>query len=31
MDTVHIDRVDGSWVPDLGARLDSPSILYGEA
>ncbi|MFB3050185.1 MAG: pantoate--beta-alanine ligase [Acidimicrobiia bacterium] len=31
MDTVHIDRVDGSWVPDLGARLDSPSILYREA
>ena len=31
LDTVHIDRVDGSWVPDLGARLDSPSILYGEA
>jgi len=31
MDTVHIDRVDGSWVPDLGARLDSPSMLYGEA
>ena len=31
MDTVHIDRVDGSWVPDLGARLDRPSILYGEA
>jgi pantoate--beta-alanine ligase len=30
-DTVHIDRVDGSWVPDLGARLDRPSILYGEA
>ncbi len=31
MDTVHIDRVDGSWVPDLDARLDRPSILYGEA
>ena len=31
MDTVHIDRVDGSWVPDLGSRLDRPSILYGEA
>jgi len=31
MDTVHIDRVDGSWVPDLGARLDGPSILNGEA
>ncbi|MCH8990316.1 MAG: pantoate--beta-alanine ligase [Acidobacteria bacterium] len=31
MDTVHIDRVDGTWVPDLGSRLDRPSILYGEA
>ncbi|MCZ6462223.1 MAG: pantoate--beta-alanine ligase [Actinobacteria bacterium] len=31
LDTVHIDRVDGSWVADLGARLDRPSILYGEA
>ncbi len=31
LDTVHIDRVDGSWVPDLGARLDRPSILYGGA
>lgn len=31
MDNVHIDLVDGSWVPDLGSRLDRPSILYGEA
>jgi pantoate--beta-alanine ligase len=31
LDNVHIDRVDGGWVPDVGIRLDGPSILYGEA
>ncbi|GMQ85430.1 MAG: pantoate--beta-alanine ligase [Acidimicrobiia bacterium] len=31
IDCVHIDRVGETWVPDLGFRLDHPSILYGEA
>ncbi|MCL1692356.1 MAG: pantoate--beta-alanine ligase [Actinomycetia bacterium] len=31
LDNVHIDRVDGGWVPDVGIRLDEPSILYREA
>lgn len=31
LDNVHIDRNGGGWVPDLGVRLDAPSILYGEA
>jgi len=31
LDNVHIDRIDGGWVPDAGIRLDGPSILYREA
>jgi len=31
LDNVHIDRIDGGWVPDVGIRLDGPSILYREA
>ncbi len=31
LDNVHIDRTDAGWVPDLGNRLDVPSILYEEA
>ena len=31
LDNVHIDRIGGGWVPDVGIRLDEPSILYGEA
>lgn len=31
LDNVHIDRIDGGWVPDVGIRLDGPSILYQEA
>jgi len=31
LDNVHIDRIDGGWVPDVGFGLDEPSILYGEA
>ena len=31
LDNVHIDWIDGGWVPDVGIRLDEPSILYGEA
>jgi len=29
IDNVHIDRVDDTWVPDPGIRLEGPSILYG--
>jgi pantoate--beta-alanine ligase len=31
LDNVHFDRIDGVWVPDVGLRLDGPSILYREA
>jgi pantoate--beta-alanine ligase len=31
IDNVHIDSAGDRWVPDLGRRLDGPSILYGEA
>ncbi len=31
LDNVHIDRIDGGWIPDVGIRLDEPSILYREA
>ncbi len=31
LDNVHFDRVDGGWIPDVGIRLDEPSILYREA
>jgi len=31
LDNVHIDRSNGGWVPDVGIRLDGPSILYREA
>lgn len=31
LDNVHIDRIDAEWVPDVGIRLDEPSILYREA
>jgi pantoate--beta-alanine ligase len=31
LDNVHIDRTDAGWVPDVGVRLDEPSILYREA
>lgn len=31
LDNVHIDRIDAGWVPDVGIRLDGPSILYREA
>ncbi|MEA2010634.1 MAG: pantoate--beta-alanine ligase [Actinomycetota bacterium] len=31
LDNVHIDQIDGGWVPDVGIRLDGPSILYREA
>jgi pantoate--beta-alanine ligase len=30
LDNVHIDRIEGEWVPDVGVRLDTPSILYKE-
>lgn len=30
IDNVHIDSAGDRWVPDLGRRLDRPSILYGE-
>jgi pantoate--beta-alanine ligase len=31
LDNVHFDRIGGGWVPDVGIRLDGPSILYREA
>jgi pantoate--beta-alanine ligase len=31
LDNVHIDQIDSGWVPDVGVRLDEPSILYREA
>ncbi len=31
LDNVHIDRTDAGWVPDVGIRLEGPSILYREA
>ncbi|MGB5531577.1 MAG: pantoate--beta-alanine ligase [Acidimicrobiia bacterium] len=31
LDNVHIDRLEGGWVPDVGTRLREPSILYREA
>ncbi len=31
IDNVHIDSAGDRWVPDLGSRLDGPSILYEEA
>ena len=30
LDNVHIDWIDGKWVPDVGVRLEVPSILYKE-
>ena len=30
LDNIHIDRIDGRWVPDVGARLGETSILYKE-
>ncbi len=31
LDNVHIDLTDTGWTPDVGVRLDEPSILYREA
>jgi pantoate--beta-alanine ligase len=31
IDNVHIDSAGDRWAPDLGWRLDEPSILYGES
>lgn len=31
LDNVHVDLIDGGWIPDVGVRLDGPSILYKEA
>jgi pantoate--beta-alanine ligase len=31
LDNIHIDPYDGGWLPDIGIRLDEPSILYREA
>ena len=31
LDNIHIDQAERDWVPDLGARLREPSILYQEA
>lgn len=31
LDNIHIDDLDGVWVPDVGVRLDKPSILYKES
>lgn len=31
LDNIHIDSDEGGWVPDVGTRLDEPSILYREA
>ena len=31
LDNVHFDRIGAEWVPDVGIRLDGPSILYREA
>ncbi len=31
IDNVHIDSGGDRWVPDLGVRLDHPSVLYEEA
>ncbi len=30
LDNIHIDRIDGRWVPDVGVRLNDTSILYKE-
>ncbi|MEA3501801.1 MAG: pantoate--beta-alanine ligase [Actinomycetota bacterium] len=30
LDNVHIDPTDDGWIPDVGIRLDEPSILYRE-
>lgn len=30
IDNVHFDSAGDRWVPDLGSRLDGPSILYEE-
>jgi pantoate--beta-alanine ligase len=30
LDNIHIDRIDGRWVPDVGIRLGDTSILYKE-
>jgi len=30
LDNVYFDRIEGEWVPDVGVRLDTPSILYEE-
>lgn len=30
LDNIHIDRIDGRWVPDVGVRLTDTSILYKE-
>jgi pantoate--beta-alanine ligase len=30
LDNVHVDRIEGEWVPDVGVRLDTRSILYKE-
>jgi pantoate--beta-alanine ligase len=31
LDNIHIDPDGDGWIPDVGIRLDGPSILYGEA
>lgn len=31
LDSIHIDNCDGEWAPDVGVRLDKPSILYKES
>jgi len=31
LDNIHIDPDGGGWVPDVGIRLEGPSILYREA
>ena len=30
LDNVHFDRINGGWIPDVGIRLDEPSMLYRE-